>query len=233
MRREKLHDSQDDHMCHQQAFNREYFCRKETTGYTLEFQHKRFRRYIKLLFREEIPADLRILDMGCGFGVFLGLCDKLHFKTYGVDISKYSMEKAKKFTAGNLLISDSHRLPFKSLSFNVVTMFDMIEHLKSPYEALKEANRILKLDGLLVITTPNLESLSKLIQGRRWLAYQDATHLFLFTKYTLKKLVEKTGFKIARLETVSSLPVLGSLLRKIGLAGNIWLAGRKQRHKSK
>ena len=149
--------------------------------------------FLTLLFprAEEIK---RILDLGCAEGGFLEICQEKGIDVYGVDISAYALKKAKKRVKGELIRLDleNEKLPWPDGFFDVVTVFDLLEHLRSSNLLFSETQRVLKRGGLFFATTPNADfilakSLGKVIPG-------DKTHVNLQgSKYWLDQL-EKANF---------------------------------------
>lgn len=181
--------------------------------------------------REKIIPQAKVLDVGCAFGYFLGCCDKYGFETFGIEVSKSAIEKASKETNAKLFKYDvdSGLNLFENNCFDLVTAFDLIEHLDSPYKFLKECHRILKIGGKVVITTPNLGALARLLVRNEWHGFKDKTHKYLFTTKSIEYLFKVAGFKIVRLETpFQPLPkFIKPYLNKIGLGGQIWIVGEK------
>ena len=134
-----------------------------------------------------------LLDVGCATGFFMEVADKSGWITHGVDISEYAISQVK---YGSAYVGQLKDMDFKC-KFDLVTMFDVIEHDSDPKGLLKEANKSLVKDGLLVITTPNIDSLcSKVFKERFHLL--DKLHLFYFSPDTIKKMLEQTGFKVLK-----------------------------------
>lgn len=182
--------------------------------------------------REKIAPQSKVLDVGCAFGYFLGCCDKYGLETFGIEISRSAIEEARKETNAKLFKhdADSGLNLFGNNYFDLVTAFDLIEHLDSPYKFLKECHRILKISGKVVITTPNLGAMARLlIKDDKWHGFKDKTHKYLFTPKSLEFLFKRTGFKVVRLETpFHPLPkFIQPYLSKIGLGGQIWMVGEK------
>ena len=79
---------------------------------------------------------------------------------------------------------------------DVVCMFHVIEHLLDPLDALAKTNQVLADDGLLVLETPNIESLARILFGKRCTQYDAPRHICLFARRTLALCLEKAGFEI-------------------------------------
>jgi len=191
----------------------------------------------KVLETVTLEKNCKVLDIGCAFGYFLKLCDQLGCDTYGLDISDYAISQARRETKATLYVHDANKglSMFCDNTFGLIVLFDVIEHLDSPYLLLKETRRVLRRDGKLVITTPNLTALGRFLKkilGKEhsWYGYIDKTHKNLFTPSSLRLLSEKAGFGIMRLETpFHPLPrIMQKIANKTKLGGQIWLIGTKR-----
>lgn len=151
--------------------------------------------YLKYIFlnyhisRKKTDEErIRVLDVGCGPGIYLNFFKENSFEAYGIDLSPSACKLTKQTKA-----SVTH-LPFKNNCFDVVVLVHVIEHLaqKEVKNFLSEAHRVLKLSGKLFVMTPNIWSIGRLIFGSRW--FEDPTHINLFAPNTLKKSLERNGF---------------------------------------
>lgn len=149
----------------------------------------------------------KILDIGCFDGTFLSLIKNRNNKFYGLDASDYAFKQSvkKKITVKQFFFDDITKIPFKQSSFDLINAGEIIEHIYDTDFFLEEIRRLLKKDGLLLISTPNLASL-----GRRVLLLlginpiieispneiDSPGHIRYFTFKTLRWLLEKHGFKI-------------------------------------
>jgi 2-polyprenyl-3-methyl-5-hydroxy-6-metoxy-1,4-benzoquinol methylase len=112
-------------------------------------------RYLKKLKKG------KLLDVGCGRGFFLKEAEK-HYLTYGVDIDQYNIKMSTSNTPSSILFADVNDLSlFNDEFFDIVTCFDVLEHVAKPFFALKEIHRVLKVGGISVITTPNVNSIGR------------------------------------------------------------------------
>ncbi len=149
------------------------------------------------------PEKIKILDVGCGLGGFILACQDNGIKALGLEIDHYAAEIARLRLGGNesVVVSDGENLPFGNDSFDIVTSITVIEHVKDIEKSLREARRVLKRGGCLVIFAPNYlfpwEGHYKLF----WLPYLLPYTKFLFKLYLkLKKrdprFVDFVNFKI-------------------------------------
>ena len=96
----------------------------------------------------------RALDVGCAYGYTTEALAGLGYETCGVDVSRWGVQKAKAKSAGDVLVCDAQAaLPFEADSFDLVTGFDVLEHLRFPESALR--NMLAACRGSLICTTPN------------------------------------------------------------------------------
>jgi 2-polyprenyl-3-methyl-5-hydroxy-6-metoxy-1,4-benzoquinol methylase len=99
-----------------------------------------------------------------------------------------------------VFVGELREAHFSAEEFDVVTLFHVLEHVLDPYSFLLEVNRILKENGLLVIRTPNIDSLISKVVGKYWSWVDPPRHLFYFSPDTLKKMLEKTGFGLINIQ---------------------------------
>jgi 2-polyprenyl-3-methyl-5-hydroxy-6-metoxy-1,4-benzoquinol methylase len=151
----------------------------------------------------------KLLDFGCAEGNFLILAKKRGWQVYGVELSKFASNIAKK--RGLTVFNESiHDVKFQDNFFDVITLWDVIEHLSDLEGIFTEFRRILKKDGLLIIRTPNKNSIFHILANLSYaLSFKTVTfpiktmyhpdHLYYFSRQTLNKTLNKNGFKIKKL----------------------------------
>ena len=130
-----------------------------------------------------------LLDIGCGTGYTLMELKKRGWKTYGIEIEKKMVEKAKSLGLDQVKEGDAVKLPWSQNKFDAVLMLDVLEHVREEEKALAEAYRVLKQGGILILNCP----------AYNWLwSYHDdsAKHMRRYTRRQLKQKVIKTGFSI-------------------------------------
>jgi SAM-dependent methyltransferase len=172
----------------------------------------------------------RILDIGCGSGQFLRLAETLGFECYGIDFSESAISRASKATSGKLYLRDiQNGSGFPNEYFDICLCLEILEHLKGAVDVLFDIHRILKPHGLLIISTPNANSLARIISPSKNSCINDPQHILLFTPFTLSLLISKLGFKIEKCETYFvTLPItLNKIVKNTKLGGSIFLLARK------
>ena len=157
-----------------------------------------------LNYCEGLPADARILDVGCGDGFHLKLLrqyGKKSWKLEGIDMDKRAVDMAK--NAGLI----AHRGSIESIdlpqnTYDLAYMIQTIEHVEKPDEVLRRIRNFLKPGGKLVIVTDNTGSLDfKFFKKVYWGGYHFPRHWNLFNRNSLTRLAEKIDFEVASLET--------------------------------
>jgi len=142
----------------------------------------------------------KLLDLGCGRGHFLSFAER-YFQCFGIDISSYAIDKARKNTKKAVLYEGNCEdlSKFEDNFFDIVTAFDFLEHLKEPQKTIQEINHILKLKGILVISTPNPISLGRKLKKEKWYGFTDPTHISIKEVSEWKAILERNNFKIIKL----------------------------------
>ena len=135
-----------------------------------------------------------ILDIGCATGALIASLREKGWRVTGVEISPSAdyAKNERKLDVRNIPLEENH---FPDSSFNVILASHLIEHLNDPKIFLEETYRILKSNGYLFITTPDISGFQSRLFGSRWRS-AIFDHLYLFSRYTLSKMLKATGYKV-------------------------------------
>jgi 2-polyprenyl-3-methyl-5-hydroxy-6-metoxy-1,4-benzoquinol methylase len=138
----------------------------------------------------------RLLDVGCHIGVMVELAQERGWDAWGVEPSKWAAEQARArgLNVVNSILSEAD---FAENSFDVVTMWDVVEHLPDPAEEIRQVHRVLKPGGIFAIHTIDIESVFARVMGKRW-PWLMEMHLYYFSPRTLGKMLKQNGFEIVR-----------------------------------
>lgn len=159
--------------------------------------YKRAIRYAKRLLK--LNRGNKLLDVGCSYGFYSKAFNDQKFDVTGIDISKDAIKFAKNKIKNVILDNFDHH--FFSNTYDAITMFDIIEHLKNPNKSLIKARKLLHQDGILIIQTPNVDSIIAKLSGNKWFWLLTPEHLFLFNISSVKKLLENCGFRVLEIST--------------------------------
>ena len=148
------------------------------------------------------PKISKILDIGCSSGSFLDLAKKREIKTYGVELNQteYQFAKEKGHIVHNELLEN---ISFKE-KFDVVTLWDVFEHLIDGEFYLNEIKKVLSEDGIIFLQIPSSDSLASKILREQCNMYDGLEHVNLYGVKTIKMLANKCGLKVLSLKTVIS-----------------------------
>jgi 2-polyprenyl-3-methyl-5-hydroxy-6-metoxy-1,4-benzoquinol methylase len=134
-----------------------------------------------------------ILDYGCGTGEFITYLKENNWKVEGVEPSEVARQKALQLSAAPIH-SDINQLNGKT--FDVITLWHVIEHVHALNETISRLSELLKIDGKIFIAVPNPESPDAKTYGNFWAAYDVPRHLWHFNKENMKMLLTKNGLKL-------------------------------------
>jgi 2-polyprenyl-3-methyl-5-hydroxy-6-metoxy-1,4-benzoquinol methylase len=139
----------------------------------------------------------RLLDVGCATGEFLGAMSKRKgWQLHGVEINPQAALVAIECYHLEIFTGVLEQAGYPNQYFDVITLWEVLEHLHDPNAALSEIRRILKPDGILVIRTPDLSSWDARFFGKYWSGYDAPRHLYIFNPITLEKILKLAGFYI-------------------------------------
>ena len=144
----------------------------------------------------------RLLDIGAGNGAFCSTAMEFGYEVTGTETSRQAVKRAKEMFGVQLIYGDIDSIP-RNPQFGIVTMWDVIEHLRDPLKMLTEARARMVEGGLIIIATGNYESLSRLAMRERWGQYL-FDHMFYFSPSSLEKLVHRAGFSCFQLHQLPS-----------------------------
>lgn len=160
-----------------------------------------YRQFLKLTTSYSgNPEGQKLLDIGCFTGRFLDVAKQAGFLTYGVE---YQSEAAgianqkhdRRVHCGQ--IENYSEAP--SSSFDVVTLFGVIEHVTAPDNTVRIISELIKRDGIFVVQTPDTASFPARFLGKWWPGYAPVEHIYYFSSQNIRFLLGKYGFKVVKI----------------------------------
>ncbi len=139
----------------------------------------------------------RVLDVGCATGLFLHEMALAGWQATGVEPSPFAARYARERFGLDVHEGLLEGVDLPSGFFDVVTYWDVLEHTFAPRAELTRINRLLRRGGLLAVNVPNWRSPDRWIFGPYWIGFDPPRHLYVFTRATLTRLLEETGFRPA------------------------------------
>jgi len=146
----------------------------------------------------------RLLDVGCGNGFFLAFALELDWDGYGLDNSPDAIQAARQKLGDRVTAKTLLEACYPSDSFDVVSLFEVLEHLPNPMDHLREIHRILKPGGWVCVSVPNFASLERLIFRKWWVGLDAPRHLQQFSPQSLRSFLENSGFELAELRSINA-----------------------------
>jgi SAM-dependent methyltransferase len=144
---------------------------------------------------ERLTAPGRILDVGCATGDFLAGMQQRGWEVHGVELVPEAAARATARLGVPVFTGDLLAASFRDDYFDVVTLWNVFEHLFDPLVSLEEVYRILRPRGWLVLTLPNTESWAARLFGQFWVGWDSPRHLFLFSGPVLDRALRRVGFQ--------------------------------------
>ena len=159
--------------------------------------------------------NTRVLDIGCASGAFLNSVSReFGWKGVGLDPSKWMCDFGKHSYGLDLRPNYFSADLFNANSFDLVTLWDVIEHISEPNQVLRDIALVLKDDGLLIVNVPNSHSIASRILGRRW-PFILAVHIHYFTPTSIMKILDKHGFTVVESRPYFQSLGFGYLLKRV------------------
>jgi SAM-dependent methyltransferase len=160
-------------------------------------------------------AGARLLDIGAAFGFAVNEATRLGWRALGAEVSLPAARRAAERATGEVIVANALDLPFAASVFDVVTMWDVVEHLRDPHRAVTEVARVLRAGGRLVLSTGDVDSLVAKISGTRWHLYTLPEHLFFFSRPALRVLLEQHGLRVVRMRAHGARYPIGYLVERL------------------
>src|SRR3989344_2594999 len=168
----------------------------------------------RLAIIERYKKSGSMLDIGTNVGTMLKVAKDKGWQVRGVEFNHEAVKFGNEHFGVNIEDRDFTKTKYEPASFDVVTMNDVIEHVTDPVTTLKEIHTILKKDGILFLTTPNIGALMARITKSHWLHLKPNEHLTYFSPHTIRVLLERAGFKLDHLQSIGHVRTLETVLKK-------------------
>lgn len=160
-----------------------------------------------------------ILDVGCATGLFLAAGSDA-WEKQGVEPSPYAAQYARRRFGLNIYEGTLDNAPLEGRQFDVVTMWDVLEHLHDPLTDLRRVRALLRPDGIFVARVPNRHALEIGCFGESWAGFDQPRHMFVPDPTRLRLLLERAGLRVV------ALPPMGGSYGVLVLSWAFWLKRR-------
>lgn len=177
-----------------------------------------------------VPRNIRILDIGCGFGETLGYHQARGCDVYGVE-ADYNIKRVADTFGYKVHVGLFDPTIYQPDFFDYVTMHQVIEHVQDPIETLQGIARVLKPGGIVILSTPNANGWGAKLFGRYWINWHAPYHLQFFTLKSLKLASDQAGLVVEKKITLTPSAWLSyqwihlSTYPREGVASVFWAQG--------
>ena len=198
-------------------YQRSYFFGDEYGNYLEDRRviEKNFSGRLATLRRFMTGTHRSLFEVGSAYGFFLNAARGAFASVRGIDVSEDAVRFARgefglDVTCGDLLAQD-----LAGQTFDVVCLWDTIEHLATPRQYLEKVSDQMPAGSLIAITTGDIGSLNARFQKGRWRLIHPPTHLHYFTKRSLTELLGRCGFDVVHVEHCGVYRSLGGMLQNL------------------
>lgn len=142
------------------------------------------------------PVSGKLLDVGCATGEFLDTIRQYGWQVTGLEVIAKAAQSARQRYQLEVFTGTLETVDLPANAYDVITLWDVLEHLPDPQAALRRCFELLKPGGYLFFSIPNLDSIDRHLFGSKWIGWDTPRHFTLFTHLTLKRILDHTGFSI-------------------------------------
>ena len=177
-----------------------------------------------------VPKNVRVLDIGCGFGEALGYHKARGCEVFGVEADE-NIQRVADMQGFNVHVGLFNPDLYEQRFFDYVTMDQVIEHMMDPVETLCAVERIMKSEGRLILSIPNPEGWGAWLFGKKWINWHSPYHVQHFSVKSMAIAAEKAGLIIESTKTITSSDWLDFQWRhlltypEIGVKSVFWSTG--------
>ncbi|MGI9107923.1 MAG: class I SAM-dependent methyltransferase [Pyrinomonadaceae bacterium] len=182
-----------------ELYNEEFFTGAEFSDYAAD--EKFFRKNFALRYKELRPfldpaRHRRLLEIGSAYGFFLDVVRREFASVQGIDITDAGVRYARDELKLDVVQADFLAHDYGAAKFDVVCMWDTIEHLREPQKYVEKIAAHTEPGALLAITTADIESFNARLRKEKWRMIHPPTHLHYFSPRTIARLLDSYGFDV-------------------------------------
>ena len=188
------------------SFSKNYYLDLSQNSIRQKEEIKKFRGYIKIV--EKNKKSGRILEIGCALGLFLKVAQEKNWEVYGVEFSNDLAQFAREKFGLNIVTGEFEETEFPSDFLDVAVLWDVLEHMLNPLSTLKRIRKILRKDGYLFLTMPNINGFvpqtTYHLFGKTlgiWEHPSPPLHVYDLSDNTIKKMLNLADFEVIELKS--------------------------------
>jgi 2-polyprenyl-3-methyl-5-hydroxy-6-metoxy-1,4-benzoquinol methylase len=177
------------------------------SGYGAAEARKRHHDRSLLAKLEQLTAPGDVLEIGCAYGFFLDEARQRGWRIHGLEPSSHAASEASRLLGIDISTTPFTELTVDPASVDAVTMWDVIEHLPNPRATLAKAAATLRPGGTIAISTGDIGSSTARLHGADWSLMTPPWHQYYFSRKTLRRMLESTGFEVVQFDGDGSFAV--------------------------
>lgn len=160
----------------------------------------------------------KLLDVGCAAGFFLDEAHNNGWDVEGLDVSTFAVQYVQERFGYDTQHGSLLELNHAPASYDLITLWDVIEHVPDPKAYVEKAAQLLKQGGLISLATPDVDSFPARFTGKRWVGYKlSEEHVYYFSVKTLRRMLEEAGFEVIDTRHVGKYVTLRLFLDRLGM----------------
>jgi len=164
--------------------------------HSIHANHRSFKWQRRLSqIRRLLPQGGQLLDVGCGTGDFIHVASQ-HFSCIGTEVSANAVKIGAETRELDIRQGFLEDLELVEQSFDIITMWDVLEHLASPHSTIKSISQLLRPGGYFVLSTGDTGSLLARMLGKHWSYVRLMDHVAFYNKCLIKRLLEPYGLSV-------------------------------------
>lgn len=177
---------------------------------------KTFARRLKGL--EQFVKNGKLLDVGCAAGFFLDEAHKRGWQVQGLDVSSFAVDYAAKRFGYDVRQGSLTEHQYPAGNYDLVTLWDVIEHVPDPQAYISRAAELLRSGGVLALATPDVDSFPARLTGKRWVGYKlSEEHVYYFSIRTLRRMLEEMGLEVIDARHAGKYVTVRLFLNRLGM----------------
>lgn len=181
-----------------ELYKKDYFFGDEYSDYVADKKiiQKNFNLRLNTLKTFLKPNHTKLFEIGCAYGFFLDVAQSRFNQVQGIDITTDGIRYARDVLNLDVLQSDLLKHDFGDQMFDVVCMWDTIEHLRQPEQYIEKISKQMESGALLAITTGDIGSSNARIRKEKWRLIHPPTHIHYFSKKSMANMLNNYGFDV-------------------------------------
>jgi predicted TPR repeat methyltransferase len=204
----------------------DYIADKKALQRNFELRLKVLRKYLDPVLHKNL------LEVGSAYGFFLEIAKNRFENVQGIDITEDGVRYSKEALNLDVIHADLLQHDFSTQKFDVVCMWDTIEHLRAPRLYLEKIAGLMEKGALIAITTGDIGSVNARLKKDKWRLIHPPTHAHYFSKKTLGRMLDDLGFEIIYNRYCGSYRSIGNIAHNIFLSRKKWAGLHKLMLKS-